>query len=296
MTHRQRWPTTRILPWLVVLSILLLTVPSCARTKVETNYLESTILGRRVRFQVLLPPTYDPHTPAPVLWLLHGYGGDDATWLNQTSVQRQAARYRMIIVMPAAGGSFYADSPTIPNAAYETFLLQELHHTVTQRYNVDTLREAVAGASMGGYGAAVLALRHPGRFRFAGLVIPGLSIPDSLTRADSLFAPWLLPVLDSAFGPPGTATRAAHDPFVLLSRASRDSLPYFYVAPARADQFPSYLPLTRNWVAILRQKGAAHEYHELPFGHEGAALEAALPSLLASCWRVLGQPSEVAFH
>lgn len=281
---------TRILVRLVVLSILLLMAPACAGTKVETNYLQSTSLGRRVRFQVLLPPSYDTGTRYPVLWLLHGYGGDDATWLTQTSVQRLAARYQMIIVLPPGGRSFYADSPIRPDAAYETFLVEELHRAVTQRYAVDTLREAIAGASMGGYGAAVLSLRHPGRFRFAGLVIPALSVPDSLTKADSLFAPWLPPVLDSVFGAPSTSNRATHDPFILLRAAPPAGLPYFYVAPALEDRFPSYLPLTRQWVAILEQQGSHYEYHELPFGHESAALEAALPSLLASCWRVLSQP------
>jgi S-formylglutathione hydrolase FrmB len=280
-------PRRRLPAWLAALTAVSLTLPGCARPKVETNYLESSSLGGRVRFQVLLPSSYDSRNRYPVLWLLHGYGGDDSTWLKQTSLQRLARRYQMIIVMPQGGRSFYANSPVRADAAYETFLMEELHRAVIQRYQIDTLREAVAGASMGGYGAAVLSLRFPGRFRFAGLVIPALSLPDSLTPADSAYAPWLVPVLDSTFGPHSTANRASHDPFLLLRDAGQTTLPYFYVAAAKADPFPSYLPLTRRWVQLLGQRDARHEYRELPFGHEPAALEAALPSLLESCWRAL---------
>jgi S-formylglutathione hydrolase FrmB len=201
-----------------------------------------------------------------------------------TDLVRYAARYPIIIVMPAAEHSFYVNSPITHNAEYETFITQELHAAVVTRFGVDTTREAIAGASMGGYGAAVLALRHPARYRFAGLMIPALSVPDSLQKADTAFASWGIPAIDTAFGPAPSTHRTAHDPFLLLRTSQAATLPYFYVTAAQADPFPSFLPFTRQWVEALRLLGGRYEYHEMPVGHDDAAVDAALPELLGRCW------------
>ena len=255
-----------------------------AQERLRSEYLTSASLGRQVRFQVLLPAAYDSSTPYPVLWLLHGYGGSDSSWVALTHLERHAARYPMIIVMPAVQHSFYVNSPVTPNAEYETFIEQELHAAVVTRFAVDTTREAIAGVSMGGYGAAMLALRYPARYRFAGLMIPAISVPDSLQKADTAFAYWAIPALDTAFGPAPSAHRATHDPFLLLHTAQPTALPYFYVTVAQADPFPSFLPYTRKWVEALRRLGVPYEYHEMPGGHDEAAVDAALPNLLKRCW------------
>jgi S-formylglutathione hydrolase FrmB len=219
-----------------------------------------------------------------VLWLLHGLGGDDSTWLRDHQLERYTARYPMIVVLPAAGLSFYVNSPVVSNAAYETFITQDLHVAVGQRFAVDTAREAIAGASMGGYGAAVLALRYPARYRFAGLIVPALGLPDSLRKADTTVAAWAVPYVDRAFGPAPSPHRQTHDPFYLLLQSAPEALPYFYVSVAEADEFPSFVPLSRRWTDALRALGARYEYHEMPGHHDRAAADAALPGLLARCW------------
>jgi S-formylglutathione hydrolase FrmB len=261
-----------------------------AQGRVRTEYLESQALGGRARFHVLLPTGYDSTGSYPVLWLLHGLGGDDSTWLRHSEVERYTLRYPMIVVLPAAHHSFYVNSPVVPNAGYETFITQELHAAVAQRFAVDTSREAIAGASMGGYGAAVLALRYPDRYRFAGLIMPVLALPDSMWRGDTVAAAWAVPLVDTAFGPSPSRHRDTHDPFQLLRAADSGSLPYFYVTVAQADDLPSSVPMSRRWTDALRALNVAYEYHEMPGGHDLATGDAALPGLLARCWLVITMP------
>jgi S-formylglutathione hydrolase FrmB len=186
----------------------------------------------------------------------------------------------MIVVMPAAPHSFYVNSAVAAHAKYETFIVQELHEVVAHRFAVDTLREAIAGASMGGYGAAVLALRYPARYRFAGLIIPALSVPDSISKADSAFAPWAIPAVDTAFGPYPSPHRQNHDPFYLLLHTAPASLPYFYVSVAEGDEFPSFVSMSRAWTNALRTLKAPYEYHEMPGGHNDVTADAALAPLV----------------
>jgi len=189
--------------------------------------------------------------------------------------------------MPGAPRSFFVNSALKTTAAYETFITSELHEVIAQRFAADTTREAVAGASMGGYGAAMLALRYPNRYRFAGLVIPALSVPDSISAADSAFAPWAIPFVDSAFGYPPNVHRMTHDPFLLIRQAVASPAPYFYIVAAEGDEFPSFLGITREWVRSLQAANVPYEYHELPGHHDERMLDIALPGLLAHAWITL---------
>lgn len=161
--------------------------------------------------------------------------------------------------------------------------MRDLHHDVVRRYAVDTLREGVAGLSMGGYGALMLALRYPRRYRFAGVLSGALLVPSPLERADTL-AVGLLPAIDSAFGPEPNPHRRAHDPFVLFRLTPAPELPYFYFLIGTRDPFPTFLPRNRALTDSLRAYGARYEYHEVPGGHDWRVWGGALPSLLARFW------------
>jgi pimeloyl-ACP methyl ester carboxylesterase len=142
----------------------------------------------------VLPEGYDSAFRYPVLWLLHGHGGDETDWLRETELTRD----------------FYVDSQVDSASRYEDFVVRDLHDDVVRRYAVDTLREGIAGLSMGGYGAPMLALRHPRRSRFAGVLSGALWVPSPLEREDTLGV-GLLPAVDSAFGPEPNPHRRAHD-------------------------------------------------------------------------------------
>lgn len=157
---------------------------SSGRAEVKIGHITSqalagNLLGDPVtrEFSILLPPNYaasDKHYP--VVYMLHGYGGD--AWSHITDFQRSyqaalndGAVQEMIFVFPDGnnklGGSFYVNSPAIGD--YETYITREIVDEVDATYRTlrDRTSRAITGCSMGGDGAMYLALKYPDVFSVA---------------------------------------------------------------------------------------------------------------------------------
>jgi diacylglycerol O-acyltransferase / trehalose O-mycolyltransferase len=177
---------------LVLVLSTLLTVPASAErtgawvvstTHLDARLVELTVhspaVGHDVGVRLLLPPGFDryPHRKWPTLYLLHGCCDGDTgyrSWTDKTDVEALSAHAGVLIVMPEAGAAgFYSDWLSGPR--WETFHLTELRRIVERDYRSGPLR-AVAGLSMGGFGALSYAARHPGFFRaaasFSGVAHP----------------------------------------------------------------------------------------------------------------------------
>ena len=108
-----------------------------------------------------------------MLWLLHGGFGSAADWTAAGDAEALTAGLPMVVVMPDAGiGGWYTDwkrGTSEGPQRWETFHLDELRPFVEARYQTRTDRggRAVAGLSMGGFGAMSYAARHPDLFGFA---------------------------------------------------------------------------------------------------------------------------------
>jgi len=122
-----------------------------------------------VTVRLLVPNGFDT-TPAvrwPALYLLHGASGSSTAWTRETDVEDLTASSDLVVVMPDAGQSgFYSDwwmdghgGPPM----WETFHLTELPQILERNWRVGD-RRAVAGLSMGGFGAMAYAARRPGMF------------------------------------------------------------------------------------------------------------------------------------
>ena len=174
----------------IFLILLLLTVQFAqAQEKgtVKFDALESKALAGNVTNEntkralaIYLPPNYSNSTKRfPVLYLLHGIGDDhlnfvdDETKYNniQSLMDAGIAAQRfgeMIIVTPDektnAFGSFYVNSAATGN--WEDFTAKELVNYIDANYRTIAKAEsrAIAGHSMGGYGAITLAMKHPNIF------------------------------------------------------------------------------------------------------------------------------------
>src|SRR5581483_6227000 len=133
-------------------------------TSVETIQFQSKLINATLPYNVILPPGYR------VLYLLHGWGGHYTDWLTRTNIADYAAQYRMIIVMPEGNDSWYIDGAAGINDKYESYILKELMPDVDKRYRTIQSRygRAIAGLSMGGYGAIKFGLKYPATFVFAG--------------------------------------------------------------------------------------------------------------------------------
>jgi S-formylglutathione hydrolase FrmB len=131
------------------------------------SFLSAQFFGKSIVKQasmyVVLPPGKGPF---PVLYLLHGLSDDHTIWHRRTSIERYVEGRNLIVVMPDGGRSFYCNDPRPAGLAYEDHMANDVVEFVDQTFPTIATRRgrAVAGLSMGGYGATMLALRHPDVF------------------------------------------------------------------------------------------------------------------------------------
>lgn len=135
--------------------------------KIDTIRYHSKTVGNIRKAVTYTPPGYSKHIKYPVLYLLHGIGGDEKEWLNggkpQVILDNLYAAGKlepMIVVMP--NGRAMKDDRPVGNimskdkveafSVFEKDLLNDLIPAVEKKYNVNKDREhrAIAGLSMGG--------------------------------------------------------------------------------------------------------------------------------------------------
>jgi S-formylglutathione hydrolase FrmB len=217
---------------------------------------QSDSLGEQRAVSILLPLDYESSTSRyPVLYLLHGLGDDNTAWSYMTNLSGYAAHYKFIIVMPDGSRSFYVNSAADPKAKFEDYIVKDLIAYVDTHYRTIPLRRsrAVAGLSMGGYGAAFLGLKDYKKFAALGSFSGAMGIPheESNTRFKDLQA---------MFGPPGSDERKERDPFVLLEKVPLADMPLIYIACGGQD---GLLKQNRDFVALLAEKKIPYEYREV---------------------------------
>lgn len=176
--------------------------------------------GEDLPVNVFLPKGYDGKRRFPVLYLLHGADASYDTWLSESwDLPRIAKRFPGIIVMPDGGFlGFYSNwwnDGRRGDPGWERYHLDELTRLVERRLQVRKGRRyhAVAGWSMGGFGAAFYASQRPGYFGLAAV----LSGPVSPRRSD--FASLARAQLGQALGDPEDHGFywEGHDPTTLAS-------------------------------------------------------------------------------
>lgn len=122
----------------------------------------SVHMGRSMKYSVWLPPSFDEKGTYPFLYLLHGYGDDNDSWLDKGGAQGIAKDYYakskvpVVIVMPDGLTTFYQGN-------WDAYFHGELIPEVEKTFRCNG-RRAVAGLSMGGYGTLYNVLAHPGSF------------------------------------------------------------------------------------------------------------------------------------
>jgi putative tributyrin esterase len=240
---------------------------------VETVRFRSTTVGKALPYNVILPRDYHTSrtTRYPVLYLLHGLDGHYDNWTTKTNVADYASRYRMIVVAPEGNDGWYTDSATVPGDKYESYFLKELIPDVQKRYRTIESRygRAVAGLSMGGYGALKFGLKSPATFAFAASISGTLDIVSS-TEDELKNLEWIRKSVVSVFGPEGSETRKANDIFEItraMPAARIAALPYIYFDCGNDDVLCAS---SGRFAALLREKKIPHEYRQLPGNHSWA--------------------------
>ena len=155
--------------------------------KLEMIEYDSKTVGARRKMQVYTPPGYSAERKYPVLYLLHGIGGDETEWqrfaqpeviLDNLLADGKVAP--MIVVMPngraqandRAEGNIYSHIKAFEN--FERDLLADVIPAIESRFSAAADREhrALAGLSMGGGQSLNFGLAHPDTFAWVGAFSP----------------------------------------------------------------------------------------------------------------------------
>lgn len=155
--------------------------------RLEMVEYESKVVGTKRKMQVYTPPLYSVDQKYPVLYLLHGIGGDETEWQRFVNVDalldnliREKKATPMIVVMPNGRaqkddrpvGNVYAAAPAFAN--FERDLLEDVIPAIDSRYSTSADREhrALAGLSMGGGQTLNFGLTHLDTFAWIGAFSP----------------------------------------------------------------------------------------------------------------------------
>ncbi|WP_413997952.1 alpha/beta hydrolase [Flavobacterium sp. W1B] len=152
---------------------------SAKAAKVDTLEVFSTSMNKNIKTCVITPEGYKKKNKKfPVVYLLHGYSGNYATWLKSfKEVGEQADKYGFIVIgVDGNYSSWYFDSPIDPTFKYETYIIDELIPFIDKKYKTIASREgrAISGLSMGGHGALYLSFKHQEVFGAAGSMSGGV--------------------------------------------------------------------------------------------------------------------------
>jgi S-formylglutathione hydrolase FrmB len=234
---------------------------------VSTIHFFSESLNQQRAFNLILPLDYETSTSRyPVLYLLHGYTGNNTDWTQRTNLSAYAARYRLIIVMPDGSNGWYVNSATDPKAKFEDYIIKDLIPYVESHYRTIPLRRAraIAGLSMGGYGATYLGLKHHDLFAAIGafsgalaIAHEGLPAPDHPLKEKERRN---REEIQSHFGAPGSATAKERDPFELLPKIPLAEIPMLYIAEGGEDFL---IRDNHEFIAELARLKIPYEYREV---------------------------------
>jgi putative tributyrin esterase len=268
-----------MLPLILAASIAFTSIGAGAPV-VRDETLQSKALGRAIKYRILLPGNYAASAKRyPVLYLLHGLDGHYEDWTTRTHLEERARRLPLLIVMPEGADAWYTNAAD-GSGRFEDYITEDLIRDVESKYRAIRAGygRAIAGLSMGGYGAIKIALKHPGTYAAAG------SLSGAFEATEPEFArdfPAHTEEMGRIFGPAGGETRTANDIFLIARAANSNGGPALYVDCGESDRF---LASNRRLVDIIHSRGFAYEYHETPGTHAWDYWDRRLAPLLA--WAV----------
>lgn len=214
---------------------------------------KSRLAGRTLHEEAVVPKWASSADRRPLLLWLHGRGGHpgDVFWDElYAELSRLGPRAPVVLEIDGGDHSYYHDRGS---GRWGSYVMREVLPDAIDRLPVDPKRVAIAGVSMGGFGALDLARLHPGRFCAAGGHSPAIWLHAGETAPGAF---------DSA------ADFHRHD---LYAYARGRAHPYgrmpIWIDRGNRDPF---VPGDAALVSALRARGANVTSHIWPGAHEGA--------------------------
>jgi S-formylglutathione hydrolase FrmB len=244
--------------WLIL--ALLFTQPVWA-FQTRTVAIPSAAMQQSFAATVVLPDPYLRGNGAeryPVVYVLHGSGGDYTDWTANTQIGKLADRYHVILVMPDGGHeSWYIDSPFDPRSRYETYVGKEVVAYVDAHFRTIATKRAraITGLSMGGFGALRIAMDRPDTFGAAGSISGAV---DPRTCEDE-------PGIAHIFGDP-TRHATFWNSKALVESAQRFENAHIALT-IDCGVSDAFVESNRTLHERLVELGVPHDYAERPGGH-----------------------------
>ena len=253
--------------------------PGAFAGRVEYAEFPSASLGRNVRYAVSLPPSYDAKGTSnryPLVIFLHGLNNDERDWEShcvETKLEALRAASKVgdfIVAIPYGANSFYLNAQD--GTRYEDAIVKDFLPFVDKTYRtLATPRSRlIEGISMGGYGALLIAFKHPELF--AGVAAHSAALFDELPQPpkspEDRGGKYRYDLATKLFGsPPDPAFFQANNP-LHLARTNAAALKrlkiYFDVGQSDRYGFErGNLKLSET----LKAAGVAHEYTLAPGAH-----------------------------
>lgn len=219
--------------------------------RIDTLTYPSKTVGTNRKAIIYTPPGFSKNKKYPVLYLLHGIGGDEKEWLNggnpQVILDNLYSRNKvepMIVVMPngramkddRATGNIFDSLKVQAFTTFEKDLLNDLIPFIEKSYPILTGREyrAIAGLSMGGGQALNFGLGNFDKFAWVG----GFSSAPNTKRPEELVP----------------------DP-----QAARNKLKLLWISCGDNDRLLNFSKRTHDY---LVEKNVPHIYYIEPGGHD----------------------------
>lgn len=244
----------------------------------ESFQLLSKYLDEAVTVAVLLPDNYDStNNRYPVVFLLHGFGGNHDSWLSRCKIDKLIDSLHIadglndcIYVLPDAKKSYYINNYD-SSYNYMDFFTTELVPFIDSKYRTWSLPKgrALMGMSMGGYGSIMLGVKYPEEF---GVVVA----MSAAVRTEEIF----LSLSDKSYNKLFIGVYGPReDDRDSASIHWRENSPYYLIKGSNADQYKelswyldcgfddSLLPSNEAFHKLLVEHKIPHEYHVRPGSH-----------------------------
>lgn len=249
--------------------------------RVEYGTFPSASLGGNVGFAVSLPPSYDrdPGRRFPLVLFLHGLFNSEKDWEGR-GIQAQIDRLRadgaigeFIVAVPYGANSFYLNAKDGPK--YEDAIVRDFLPFVdkTFRTTAKPSERVIQGISMGGFGALVIAFKHPELFAAVAAHCAAIfeELPKPAASASDRRATYRYEIATQIFGnPPDDAFFRANNPLGLIdSRAGKIKGLKIYFDVGEQDRY-GFATGNRSFDEALTKAGVPHEFH-LTAGDHGWA-------------------------
>jgi S-formylglutathione hydrolase FrmB len=249
-----------------------------SEARVEYSSVNSPSLGRDLKFAIHLPPSYDRDAKKryPVLYFLHGMNGNEGEYQRRgvaAAVERLRGEGKigeLIVVAPAGENSFYLNAKS--GVRYEDAIIKDLIPHVEKSYRAlgAPASRAIQGLSMGGYGALLLAFKHPEIFSSVTAHSSALYMELPSTSGNDRRAQFLSRLIGNIFGnPPDEEFFRANNPFYVAESnvaAIKKSGLKIYFDVGDQDRY-GFQEINKAFDERLTKVGIPHEFHVFPGNH-----------------------------